>query len=251
MIIEVCVNSAISAIEAMKGGADRVELCENLHDGGTTPSKGSIMLARKRLDIGLFVMIRPRGGDFLYSEDEFEIMKEDIRCAKDIGADGVVFGILNADGTIDQERMSALCDLARPMGITCHRAFDMTADPFSALEDVISLGIDRILTSGQRPTAQEGIPLIRKLVNMAHGRIAIMPGSGVKEHNIVEIIRETGVTEIHIHPDRKEPSRMIFHQEKVYMGTPDASEYEHPVTDRIRVSGLVSLADPRRSPSRG
>jgi copper homeostasis protein len=149
MILEACVNSAISAIEAQKGGADRVELCENLHDGGTTPSAGSIILARKHLHTGLFVMIRPRGGDFLYSSDEFEIMKSDIRMAKELGADGVVFGILLPGGTIDVERMKILSDLARPMGITCHRAFDMTADPFQAMEDLIGLGIDRILTSGQ------------------------------------------------------------------------------------------------------
>lgn len=250
MIIEVCVNSAISAIEAMKGGADRVELCENLHDGGTTPSAGSIRLARKRLNRGLFVMIRPRGGDFLYSNDEFEIMQEDIRSAGTLGADGVVFGILKADGTIDRERMEILCDLARPMGITCHRAFDMTADPLIALEELILLGIDRILTSGQRSTAVEGVSLIRQLVARSAGRIAVMPGSGVKEHNIVEIIRETGVSEIHIHPDRKEPSRMTYLQDNVYMGTPDASEFEYAITDRIRVARLVSLADPQRSPSR-
>lgn len=249
MIIEVCVNSAISAIEAMKGGADRVELCENLHDGGTTPSAGSVRLARKRLNRVLFVMIRPRGGDFLYSNDEFEVMQEDIRSARTLGADGVVFGILKADGTIDRERMAVLCDLARPMGITCHRAFDMTVDPFIAMEELISLGIDRILTSGQRSTAVEGISLIRQLVARSAGRIAIMPGSGVKEQNIVEIIRETGVSEIHIHPDRKEPSSMTYHQDKVYMGTPDASEYEYAITDRIRVATLVALADPQRSPS--
>ena len=120
VIVEACVNSAISAIEAQAGGADRVELCENLHDGGTTPSAGTIKLARAKLRIGLFVMIRPRGGDFLYSEDEFAIMQADIQCARDSGADGVVFGILNSNGTIDMERMAQLVDLARPMGITCH-----------------------------------------------------------------------------------------------------------------------------------
>ena len=186
MIIEACVNSAISAIEAQKGGADRVELCENLHDGGTTPSAGTIKFARKNLHIGLFVMIRPRGGDFLYSEDEFEIMKEDIKVARELGADGVVFGILKPDGTIDLERMKTLVDLARPMGITCHRAFDMTADPFQAMEDLITLGIDRILTSGQQKTASEGASLILELIQRSNGRIIIMPGSGVKEDNIEE-----------------------------------------------------------------
>ena len=140
MILEACVNSALSAIEAQKGGADRVELCENMADGGCTPSAGAIWFARQRLQIGLFVMIRPRGADFLYNHEEFEIMKEDVRMAKELRADGVVFGILNPDGTIDTEQMGQLAELARPMGITCHRAFDMTHDPFEALGDLIRLG---------------------------------------------------------------------------------------------------------------
>lgn len=240
MILEACVNSAISAIEAQKGGADRVELCENLHDGGTTPSKGTISFARKKLHIGLFVMIRPRGGDFLYSDDEFEIMKEDIRTAKELGADGVVFGILRPDGTIDQERMKILVDLARPMGITCHRAFDMTADPFPAMEDLIRLGIDRILTSGQQKTAIEGATLITELIKKSNGRIIIMPGSGVKVDNIEDLIRNTRATEVHIHLEKQQPSRMVFKQPKVNMGTPDQSEFEHTVTDRERIQKVRS-----------
>lgn len=235
MLLEVCVNSAVSAVEAQKGGADRVELCENLHDGGTTPSAGSISCARKKLQIGLFVMIRPRGGDFLYSDTEFEIMKEDIVIAKELGADGVVFGILKPDGTIDKERMGELVLLARPMGITCHRAFDMTADPFRALEDLISLEIDRILTSGQRPNAMAGASMIRDLIEKSYGRIIIMPGSGVKEHNIVALIQKTGVKEIHIHTDKTEPSQMIFRQAGVFMGKPDQPEFEHSITDWERI----------------
>lgn len=243
MIIEACVNSAISAIEARKGGADRVELCENLHDGGTTPGFGSILLARKKLDIGLFVMIRPRGGDFLYSEEEFEIMKEDILAAKRAGADGVVFGILQPDGAIDTGRMQLLAGLARPMGITCHRAFDMTADPFMAMEDLIRLGIDRILTSGQAATAPEGAALIRELVARSAGRIAIMPGSGVKEHNVRQLVEATGVKEVHIHLERQEPSRMVFRQQSVFMGIPDQSEFHHVITDcdRIRAVRMLDL----------
>src|SRR5512138_1393956 len=164
MLLEACVNSALSAIEAQAGGADRVELCQNMPEGGCTPSAGAIRYARKELRIGLFVMIRPRGADFLYSDGEFEIMKEDIRVAKELGADGVVFGILKADGTIDRQRMEELIRLARPMGVTCHRAFDMTRDPFGALEDLIALGVDRILTSGQCDSALEGAPLIRQLI---------------------------------------------------------------------------------------
>jgi copper homeostasis protein len=240
MIIEACVNSAISAIEAQKGGADRVELCENLHDGGTTPSAGTIRFARINLHIGLFVMIRPRGGDFLYSDDEFEIMKEDIRVAREIGADGVVFGILKPDGTIDIERMKTLVNLAHPMGITCHRAFDMTADPFQAMEDLINLGIDRILTSGQQQTAREGAALIHELIHKSAGRIIIIPGSGVKEDNIEELIRITGAKEVHIHLEKQEPSRMIFKQPSVYMGKPDQSEFEHTLTDWERIQKVRS-----------
>jgi copper homeostasis protein len=184
MILEACVNSAISAIEAQKGGADRVELCENMMEGGCTPSAGAIQLARQHLTIRLFVMIRPRGADFCYSDEEFEIMKHDVLIARESGADGVVFGILQSDGTIDEDRMAQLSELARPMGITCHRAFDMTSDPFEAMETLISLGIDRILTSGQSDSALDGAPLIRNLIERAKGRIILMPGHGVKVHNL-------------------------------------------------------------------
>jgi copper homeostasis protein len=239
MIIEACVNSAISAIEAQAGGATRVELCENLHDGGTTPGAGSIIFARKHLAIGLFVMIRPRGGDFLYSDEEFEIMQEDVRMAKILGADGVVFGILLPEGNIDLERMRVLAGLARPMGITCHRAFDMTADPFKALDDLISLGIDRVLTSGQQPTAPLGASLIRELVTRAAGRIIIMPGSGVKEHNVSALISSTGVTEVHMHLEKQVPSGMQYRQPSVFMGNQGQSEYEYTLTDRERFIGLT------------
>ena len=231
MIIEAVVNSAISAIEAQKGGADRVELCDNMHDGGTTPGHGSIRYAREHLSIKLYVMIRPRGGDFLYSDDEFEIMKYNLMAAKKLGADGVVFGILRPDGTIDRERMKILTELGRPMGITCHRAFDMTNDPFRAMEDLISLGIDRILTSGQARTAPEGAGLIRQLINKSEGRISIMPGCGVKEHNIVDLVRKTGAKEVHVHLERQVRSAMMFQHPGVSMGKPDQSEFEHAVTD--------------------
>ncbi|MCX6267814.1 MAG: copper homeostasis protein CutC [Bacteroidetes bacterium] len=244
MIIEACVNSAVSAIEAQKGGADRVELCENLHDGGTTPSAGSIRFARKNLNISLFVMIRPRGGDFLYSEAEFNIMQEDIRVAKKTGADGVVFGILLPDGTVDVKRMNMLVKLARPMGITCHRAFDMAADPFRAMEDLIGTGIDRILTSGQQPSAIQGAGLIRDLILKSANRIIIMPGCGVKEHNAIQLIETTGAKEVHIHLDKQANSHMQFRQSSVYMGKPGQSEFDHPVADwerikefRLRIDG--------------
>jgi len=243
MLLEVCVNSAMSAVEAQKGGADRVELCENLHDGGTTPSAGTIVTARQQLQIGLFVMIRPRGGDFLYSPEEFSIMEEDVRMARLSGADGVVFGILTADGRIDSVRMKRLVDLSRPMGVTCHRAFDMTRDPLEAMETLITLGVDRILTSGQQPTAPLGADLIRQLINQSHGRIIIMPGSGVKEHNIADLIKKTGATEAHIHLEKMKPSRMEFRQTNVYMGKPDQSEFEYVITDREQVASIRSITE--------
>jgi copper homeostasis protein len=236
MLLEACVNSVESAIEAQKGGADRVELCENMLEGGCTPSAGAIQSARQQIQIGLFVMIRPRGNDFNYSTVEFEIMKQDVKIAKELGADGVVFGILNPDGTIDKARMEQLVRLARPMGITCHRAFDMTRDPFEALNDLISLGIDRILTSGQSDSALLGAPLIRKLTEQSRGRIILMPGHGIKEHNLEQAIRETGAEEFHLYLTKNVKTGMKYIREDVKMGKPELSEYEKTVVDWERVA---------------
>jgi len=234
MLLEACVNSALSALEAERGGADRVELCENMADGGTTPSAGTIKMAKKLLKIPVFVMIRPRGADFLYSEEEFEIMKADVQMAKELGADGVVFGILKPGGTLDTERMEALVNLARPMGITCHRAFDMTRDPFEALETLIILGIDRVLTSGQTDSALTGAPFIRKWIQWVEGRIIIMPGHGIKTHNLEEAVKLTGAREFHMFLTRKERSKMEYLREEVRMGNPDLSEFEYTIADRER-----------------
>jgi copper homeostasis protein len=169
-----------------------------LNEGGTTPSAGTIELARKKISIGLHVMIRPRAGDFCYSDLEFELMKRDIQVAKDLRADGVVLGILNRDGTVDVARMRELVHLARPMNVTFHRAFDESADPFAALEQIIGLGIDRILTSGGRHSAYDGMARIRDLVNNSRGRITIMAGSGITFQNVTAIISETRVKDIHV-----------------------------------------------------
>jgi|WetSurMetagenome_2_1015567.scaffolds.fasta_scaffold114359_2 copper homeostasis protein len=241
MVLEACVNSALSAVEAFKGGAHRVELCENLHDGGTTPSVGAIRYAREHIDIGLYVMIRPRGGDFLYSEAEFSIMKEDIRLARYLDADGVVFGMLNANGTVDRARTGELVRLARPMGVTFHRAFDMTADPFVAMEDLVSLGVDRILTSGQSDSALEGADLIRQLVDRSAGRIIIMPGHGIKEHNLAEAIAKTGASEFHLYLPKQVKSEMKFIREDVKMGKPDLSEYETTLIDAERIRTAAAI----------
>ena len=196
--LEICANSVQSTINAQKGGADRVELCDNLWEGGTTPSAATIKVVRKSIDIGLFVIIRPRGGDFLYTDLEFEIIKEDIRIAKELGADGIVSGILDADGNIDISRMSELVELSHPLPFTCHRAFDLTSDPFKALEDVISCGAKRILSSGLQNSVPLGIDMLKQLNEKADGRIIIMPGGGVNENNIMEIVGKTGCREFHM-----------------------------------------------------
>ncbi len=181
---------------AQAAGASRIELCDNPVDGGTTPSLGFIKAARKLLQIPLYVMIRPRGGDFLYSKEEFEIMKTDIKLCKELGCDGVVFGMLNSDGSID-ERTAQLVELAYPMGVTFHRAFDRCANPFEALEHIINYGCERILTSGQHPTATAGATVIAELIKQADDRMIIMPGSGVRSDTIIELASKTGATEFH------------------------------------------------------
>lgn len=180
-------------------------------------------------------MIRPRGEDFCYSQKEFEIMKHDVRSAKEMGADGVAFGILNPNGTIDKERMAELVQLARPMGITCHRAFDMTRDPYEAMNDLISIGVDRILTSGQSNSALLGAPLIRELIRKSQDKIILMPGHGIKEHNLEEAIRKTGANEVHLYLTKNMPTVMQFIREDVKMGKPELSEYDHTIVDAERI----------------
>lgn len=196
--LEICVDAVESAIAAQAGGADRVELCANLNEDGTTPSAGTIALARQSLQIGLHVMIRPRGGDFVYSEVEFTIMQKDIAVAKELGVDGVVFGILKTDRTLDVARTRRLVELARPLAVTFHRAFDVVAEPQGALEELLSLRIDRLLTSGQAKTAPQGLPVIRRLVQQAAGRIKIMPACGINPQNIRHLINKSGVSDIHV-----------------------------------------------------
>ncbi len=198
VFLEICVDSVESAMAAQAGGADRVELCANLNEDGTTPSAGMIAAARKNLSIGLQVLIRPRSGDFCYSVLEFEVMKKDITVAGELGADGVVIGILNPDRTIDVRRMRKLVQLARPLRVTFHRAFDVVVDPLPALESLIKLEVDRILTSGQAKTAMEGLARLTQFVKKADGRISIMPASGINAQNIHRLLEATGVYEIHI-----------------------------------------------------
>lgn len=196
-LLEVIAFDLVSCAVAANAGAHRIELCANPPEGGTTPSLGMMKLARQITPLPLFPIIRPRGGDFLYTEDEFACMHRDIQMAKQIGCDGVVLGMLKSDGNIDRERTARLVDLAYPMEVTFHRAFDRARNPLEALESIIQIGCTRVLTSGQHPTALEGSEIIRQLIEAADERIIIMPGSGVRSSNLESLHEQTGATEFH------------------------------------------------------
>jgi copper homeostasis protein len=210
MIIEIATADYTTTASAVQGGADRIELCAALSEGGITPSHGMIRKCRESFSLELFPIIRPRGGDFLYTEEEFRIMKQDVLFCRETGCEGVVIGLLQKDGRLDMDRMSRLIDLAFPMEVTCHRAFDRCRDPFEALELLIEAGCTRILTSGQKKTAPEGMQLIAELVKKAEDRIIIMPGSGVRADNIAELARVTGAVEFHSSLRGQKPSEMEF-----------------------------------------
>ncbi len=197
-VLEICLDSVESCIAAERGGAQRVELCADLAEDGITPSAGMIAAARSTTSIGIHVMIRPRAGDFCYSDAEYEVMKRDVTFARELGADGVVFGILARDGVVDEPRTRELVALASPMIVTFHRAFDATTDPLRSLEVLIASGIRRVLTSGQAPSAARGIEVLRQLILQASGRIEIMAGVGITAGNAREIREKTGVRDIHV-----------------------------------------------------
>ena len=199
-----------SCIDAQEAGAHRIELCDNAAEGGTTPSYGFIKAAREKLKINLYPIIRPRGGDFLYSDEEFAIMKSDINVCKVFGCDGVVIGILNADGTVDKKRCRELVELAKPMKVTFHRAFDRTKNLYEALEDIIEIGCERILTSGGKSEAAHALDTLALLVNQAAGRISIMPGSGIRSDNIKLIAEKTGAREFHSSARKFIPTGMHY-----------------------------------------
>ena len=225
-MLEICSFSLESCLTAQKAGAGRVELCGGMFEGGTTPSGGLIRLARQHLSIQLYVMIRPRGGDFCYSATEFEVMKADMLTAKSLGVDGVVFGILNPDGSIDKTRTTELVNLAAPLKVTFHRAFDVAKNPFEALEDIIACGCERILTSGQENTAIEGIDLLKKLVEKLNNRIEIMAGSGVTAQNAQQFL-SIGIHALHMTGKGIQESKMTFRKPDVSMASSSLSnEYE-------------------------
>jgi copper homeostasis protein len=244
MKIEIVVYNIESALRAQEAGADRIELCASPGEGGTTPSYGTIELVRQNVSMDLFVMIRPRGGDFYYSSYEFHSMKRDISQCQKLSADGVVFGILNPDGTIDKKRCRELIEKARPLKVTCHRAFDMTRDPFEALEDCIEVGFDRILTSGHQAQAVKGISLLSEVIKKANGRIAIMPGSGVNETNVAEIVSKTGATEVHISAVTSRDSDMKYHNQAIAgMGSSEGEEYKLRTVSVQKIKEVRELAE--------
>ncbi len=242
VLIEICAGSVESAIAASKGGADRIELCCSLPEGGLTPSQAVIEYVKNNLKIETYVLIRSRAGDFSYSRAEFEIMKSDIFSAKARGADGIVTGMLNTDGTVDTCRMKELIEMARPMQVTFHRAFDMTRDPFEALETIIGLGCQRILTSGHAALAMQGSALISELVKSAGSRIIIMPGSGINDSNLEELHAIAGASEYHLSASAPVKSRMFFRKPAITMGNDLTDEYLITQTDPDKVLTICNIA---------
>ncbi len=239
MDIEVCAYSLASCITAQRAGATRIELCGGLPEGGTTPSMGLIQLARQQLTIPLYVMIRPRGGDFLYSSTELAVMRADILLAKQLGVDGLVLGVLNADGTVDESQTRELVELAHPLPVTFHRAFDLTRDPVEALEAIIRTGAVRILTSGQQATAEAGLPLLSNLVKQAAGQIELMAGAGVTEKN-AGLLRKTGVDALHLSGKISQASPMIYRQSAINMASAVPGEYERIEASAAIIQRVVS-----------
>lgn len=234
-ILEICVDSAESAAAAVDGGASRLELCSNLIIGGTTPDPWLFEEVRKRADIPIHVLIRPRFGDFCYTDAEFSMMKKAIESFREMGADGVVIGMLKPDGTLDLERMKVLMEAAGDLSVTLHRAFDVCADPLEAMEQAISLGMDTILTSGQQNTALQGADLLKKLQNESRGRITIQAGSGVNAEVIRQLHPITGLKAYHMSGKKSLDSAMIYRKEGVNMGLPILSEYEIWRTEKASV----------------
>jgi copper homeostasis protein len=210
MLLEICVFNTATAIAAENAGADRIELCENYANGGTTPSYGYLKTVREKIGIPVFPMIRPRGGDYFHTQDEIEIIRKDILLCKELQFEGVVFGLLNQDGSIDQENTARLVEAAYPLDVTFHRAFDRCKDPLESLETIIQCGCTRILTSGQYPKVTDGLALVKTLVEQANDRIIIMPGSGLNSSNVKHISDTAGVSEVHTSARIRIPSSTEF-----------------------------------------
>lgn len=238
--VEVCTASINSAIAANRAGADRIELCDNLSEGGTTPSAGMIKMCSDLLDLETWVMIRPRGGDFLYNDLEFEVMKRDIELAKDMGASGIVTGILLEDGSVDVERMKEIIRLANPLRVSFHRAIDMCVDPFVALEKLIDIGIVRVLTSGLENKVIDGISMINKLYKQSKGRIEIMMGSGISTSNISGILKSSNVDAVHLTGRTTTKGLMEYQPSQVVLNSfGHEFDFSHRDSDETIISKIV------------
>jgi copper homeostasis protein len=251
MDLEVCIDSVESAIAAERGGAKRVELCSDLLEGGITPGAGMIASVRRHIDIDLYVMIRPRGADFYYTELEFDVMQAEIEHARSLGADGIVLGLLDQQGRVDVSRSRQLIEFARPLPVTFHRAIDMTPDLGAALEDVIATGAARILTSGGAPDVQRGISEIARMVAAARGRIAIMPGGGITPENIASIAQTTCATEYHSSARTAFPSPVRFRKPGMAMGDLRDREYRRFTVREENVRALVDALPMLANESQG
>lgn len=241
--LETAVESVDGAMIAQQNGADRLELCSALELGGLTPSVGLMQAIKKHISIPVFALIRPRSGDFLYSESEFETIVDDVLEAKKQGLEGVVVGFLNSDGTIDVDKTKTVCQLAHPMVVTFHRAFDVCSDPTEALEQIIEAGCQRILTSGQQQVAIEGSSLIRDLAEKAQGRIILMAGSGVRANNVKEILEKTGVMEVHTSAKTDKGSNMRYRKQGVNMGSKYCNEFSIASIDGEMVKEIRTIID--------
>lgn len=242
ILLEICADSVESAVIAQEAGADRIELCSSLIEGGITPSYGTIASARSNLSITLNVLIRPRSGDFLYSDEEFDIMRRDIEMCGELGVDGIVTGVLRSGGTIDTDRTSRLVEIAYPMKVTFHRAFDMCSDPVDGLEDVIAAGADRLLTSGMKNKAVDALETIRQLIIQAGNRLIIMPGGGIDDTNIVRLIEATGAKEVHLSGRKEIESDMIFRRKDINLGSAGtSSEFTRKIADFEKITGIKAL----------
>jgi len=240
VVLEVCVDSLESALTAERGGAQRIELCSDLDVGGTTPSLGLIAIARKRVGIKLHIMIRPRGGDFCYTDEEFEVMLRDVEAVKEAGADGIVFGMLAQDCKVDLPRSRKVIEDARPLSVTFHRAFDLTRDLNEALQDVIAIGADRVLTSGGAQTAEAGMEVIANLVAAAGDSLILMAGSGISETNAGRIVAETGVREIHASLRERVASPMMAAKAPIHFSALPGNEYHRNRVSEERVRRVLA-----------
>ena len=240
VLVEICANSYQSALNAQIGGAHRLELCASLEVGGITPSAATIQLTRKNVDLELFVLIRPRGGDFCYSDEEFEVMKENIRFCQSVGVDGIVSGVLLANGKLDVKRTAELIELSHPQTFTFHRAFDRVPDPFVTLKQLKEIGVDRILTSGQQPNALAGSSMLRELVVLSGEELTILGGSGINSKNVIELIEKTNLKEIHFSAKRPIKSKMEMDSSSVRFNN-NNSDLDYSETDPKEVRKVMEL----------